>query len=271
VAAVLFSVGGLRAVRLRDVDAAWLQELLVRCADYFEMAQGEAPNEGTAARELADRPPGGKDEDSFTIGLADAGRLVGVASAFRHCRGPREWYLGLMVLDPDFRGDGLGAAFYGALENWAVGMGADKIMLAVLEVNARGAKFWQAQGFTVIRRHLEMRIGRLSHTVIEYEKFFAQECHMVKLLDDKELSHLPAGWQLAADKKSIAQKFEFKDFVTAWSFMTHVALLAEKADHHPEWSNVYNKVEIALNTHEAGGVTARDIALAKAIGGIKAG
>jgi 4a-hydroxytetrahydrobiopterin dehydratase len=173
-----------------------------------------------------------------------------------------------MLLDPPLRGAGLGAAFYGALENWAFGLGAHKVMLAVLEVNARGATFWQGRGFAIKRRHAAMRIGRLEHDVIEYEKLLGQERNMVKLLDEKELSSLPAGWELAADKKSIAQKFKFKDFVQAWSFMTHVALLAEKADHHPEWSNVYNKVDITLSTHEAGGVTARDIKLATAIGEI---
>jgi 4a-hydroxytetrahydrobiopterin dehydratase len=176
-----------------------------------------------------------------------------------------------MLLAPDFRGAGLGAAFYGALEEWAFGLGAETILLAVLEVNKRGAIFWQRLGFTAIRRHEAMRIGRLEHTIIEYEKILGKERRMVKLLDDKELLHLPAGWALAEDKKSISQKFKFKDFAAAWSFMTHVALLAEKADHHPEWSNVYNKVEIVLNTHEAGGVTERDIALAEAIGGIGRG
>ena len=57
----------------------------------------------------------------------------------------------------------------------------------------------------------------------------------------------------------------FRDFVEAFGFMTRVALLAEKADHHPEWSNVYNKVEILLTTHDAQGLSARDVALAKAI------
>jgi len=266
---MLFAVGRLRAVRLQAGDAAWLQDLLLRCADYFEMAEGEPPGADAAARELADRPPGGKDEDSFAIGLAEGGRLVGVAQACRHYRGPEEWYVGLLLLDPAVRGAGLGAAFYGALEDWAAGLGARKMMLAVLEVNERGARFWRAQGFSVKRRHMAMRIGRLSHTVIEYEKLLAEERDMVKLLDETELLALPAGWELAADKKSMSQKFKFKDFAEAWSFMTHVALLAEKADHHPEWSNVYNRVEIVLSTHEAGGVTARDVALARAIGAIK--
>jgi 4a-hydroxytetrahydrobiopterin dehydratase len=91
------------------------------------------------------------------------------------------------------------------------------------------------------------------------------EDNMVKLLDDAALQSPPGKWELAADKKSISQHFKFKSFKEAWSFMTHVALLAEKMDHHPEWSNVYNKVDITLSTHEAGGVTERDFALAKGI------
>jgi 4a-hydroxytetrahydrobiopterin dehydratase len=90
---------------------------------------------------------------------------------------------------------------------------------------------------------------------------------MVKKLTDSELKTLPGKWTLTEDKKSIHQSFKFKDFIEAWSFMTHVALLAEKMDHHPEWSNVYNKVEITLSTHEAGGLTELDVKLAEAIDG----
>jgi 4a-hydroxytetrahydrobiopterin dehydratase len=88
---------------------------------------------------------------------------------------------------------------------------------------------------------------------------------MPKLIADSELLNLPGEWKLAADKKSIHQSFKFKDFAEAWSFMTRIALLAEKMDHHPEWSNVYNKVEITLSTHDSGGVTEKDIALAEEI------
>jgi 4a-hydroxytetrahydrobiopterin dehydratase len=82
---------------------------------------------------------------------------------------------------------------------------------------------------------------------------------MPKLLNKAALQTLPEGWELAADGKSIRQSFRFKDFTEAFAFMTRIALLAEKADHHPDWSNAYNRVEISLSTHEAGGVTARDI------------
>ena len=79
------------------------------------------------------------------------------------------------------------------------------------------------------------------------------------LLNQDDLKNLPGKWTLAGDGKAIRQSFKFKTFAEAWSFMTHVALLAEKADHHPDWSNSYNKVEISLSTHDAGGLTERDI------------
>ena len=72
-------------------------------------------------------------------------------------------------------------------------------------------------------------------------------------------------WTLRADGLAIERNFEFKSFSQAWAFMSRVALLAEKHDHHPEWSNVYNRVAIALTTHEAGGLSERDAKLARAI------
>ncbi|MGE4481795.1 4a-hydroxytetrahydrobiopterin dehydratase [Acidocella sp.] len=75
----------------------------------------------------------------------------------------------------------------------------------------------------------------------------------------------PPGWQWAPDGKSITRTVTFKNFTEAFSFMTYVALLAEKADHHPDWSNTYNKVSISLSTHSAGAVTEKDMQLARAI------
>lgn len=73
------------------------------------------------------------------------------------------------------------------------------------------------------------------------------------------------GWTLGADGDRIEREFRFPDFVAAFGFMTRVALLAERADHHPEWSNVYNRVTIGLTTHDAGGLSERDVALAREI------
>lgn len=81
------------------------------------------------------------------------------------------------------------------------------------------------------------------------------------------LASLP-GWTLRDDGLAIARTFRFANFSEAFAFMTRVALLAETQDHHPEWFNVWNRVEITLTTHDAGGLSARDVRMAKAIDGL---
>jgi len=78
------------------------------------------------------------------------------------------------------------------------------------------------------------------------------------------LSEIP-GWREAAGRNAITRKFTFADFNEAFGFMARVALIAEKMDHHPEWLNVYRMVEVTLTTHDAGGLTIKDINLAKEI------
>jgi 4a-hydroxytetrahydrobiopterin dehydratase len=73
------------------------------------------------------------------------------------------------------------------------------------------------------------------------------------------------GWSEVKGRDAITRQFMFKDFNAAFGFMARAALIAEKLDHHPEWFNVYNKVEVTLATHDAGGVTERDIKLAEAM------
>jgi 4a-hydroxytetrahydrobiopterin dehydratase len=77
----------------------------------------------------------------------------------------------------------------------------------------------------------------------------------------KELS----SWREVQGRDAIARKFEFANFNEAFGFMTRAALLAEKMDHHPEWFNVYNRVEVTLSTHDAGGVTENDVKMARAM------
>jgi 4a-hydroxytetrahydrobiopterin dehydratase len=74
-----------------------------------------------------------------------------------------------------------------------------------------------------------------------------------------------AGWSEVEDRDAIRKSFTFPDFNAAFGFMARVALMAEKLDHHPEWFNVYNRVDVTLATHDAGGVTERDIKLARFI------
>jgi len=71
------------------------------------------------------------------------------------------------------------------------------------------------------------------------------------------------GWTYDAHARAIRRRFTFAHFAEAFAFMTRVALAAEKMDHHPDWSNSWNKVDVALSTHSAGGVTALDLALAR--------
>ena len=91
---------------------------------------------------------------------------------------------------------------------------------------------------------------------------------MIAPLDAAARTALPGTlpeWTLVQGRDAIRRQFRFADFSAAWAFMTRVALLAEKLDHHPEWSNVYNQVDVVLTTHDAGGLSARDVALAQAM------
>ncbi len=76
------------------------------------------------------------------------------------------------------------------------------------------------------------------------------------------LQDLP-GWSEAKGRDAICKSFQFKSFSEAWAWMSRVALFAEKTDHHPEWFNVYGRVEVTLSTHSAGGVTEKDMVLAR--------
>ena len=92
---------------------------------------------------------------------------------------------------------------------------------------------------------------------------------MARLKDDRisavaALAELP-GWAVVEGRDALTRSYRFKDFECAFGFMTRVALNAERLEHHPEWSNVYNRVDVVLATHDAGGVTSRDVTLAKAM------
>ena len=81
--------------------------------------------------------------------------------------------------------------------------------------------------------------------------------------NDELLSLLNNDWKIDDNRDAISKKFKFKSFIQAFSWMTSVALIAEKMDHHPEWANVYNTVEVTLTTHSVGGLTKLDLTLAR--------
>jgi len=90
----------------------------------------------------------------------------------------------------------------------------------------------------------------------------------MKKLEGNELKQAQAAlpdWRAVEGRDALAKSFAFKNFNQAFGFMARVALLAEKMDHHPEWFNVYNRVDVTLSTHDAGGVTENDIKMAEAM------
>ena len=95
---------------------------------------------------------------------------------------------------------------------------------------------------------------------------------MARLTEEERAQALAQldGWEWNAGRDAIERSFRFADFTAAFAFMTGVALAAERADHHPEWSNVWNRVDILLTTHSARGLTAKDVALAKRIDALAA-
>jgi 4a-hydroxytetrahydrobiopterin dehydratase len=100
-----------------------------------------------------------------------------------------------------------------------------------------------------------------------------QEIAMPTRLTDSERAALATtlpGWSLVAGRDAIERSLQFRDFSEAWGFMNRVALLAESQNHHPEWSNVWNRVRIELSTHDAGGLTDNDVKLARAINALLA-
>jgi 4a-hydroxytetrahydrobiopterin dehydratase len=94
-----------------------------------------------------------------------------------------------------------------------------------------------------------------------------------RLTSEERVSQLAElhGWQAVAGRDAIQRTFRFADFNEAFGFMARVAIKAQEMDHHPEWFNVYNRVEVTLSTHEANGLTSRDIALARFIDSIAPG
>jgi 4a-hydroxytetrahydrobiopterin dehydratase len=97
---------------------------------------------------------------------------------------------------------------------------------------------------------------------------------MAQKLDDAARKDLPTrlpGWRMVDGRDAISRTFTFPDFSAAFGFMTRAALAAERMNHHPEWFNVWNRVEVTLSTHDAGGLTERDVKLAEALDRIAGG
>lgn len=165
--AELFSAVGCRAAYLWPSDAAQIQALLERSADYSELVTGAPPGPSDGLSLLQDCPEGKTTDDKMVIGLfTDQDTLIGVLDAIRDYPNPRVWWLGLLLIAPDCRGKGLGQDAYRAFERWAGQQGARRIRVGVIEANQRAYRFWARMGFEPIERRPPRLFGNLAQVVI---------------------------------------------------------------------------------------------------------
>lgn len=157
-------VSGYRTRRLDLGDEGLLQRLYERCADYFLLVEGQPPAPSAGRDGFLDVPEGKTVQDKDMFGLFEAGGdLVGLLEGIRHYPDERTWWLGLLLLAPEERGAGLGDMFYAAFERWARVQGVQQVMLAVVEENEAGLRFWTRLGFEVVRKVARRPFGKKLH------------------------------------------------------------------------------------------------------------
>lgn len=154
-------------VELSEADAPEVAGLYSRCADYFELQDGEAPTLGDAVELFTDVPPGKAPRDQIVLGWKRGEELDAVAAILRDYPRDGIWYLGLMIVDPRLRNLGLGRSIYAAIEELAAARGAVEIRLAVLEANSAGERFWRSLGFAELRRVGPDRFKERLHRRVE--------------------------------------------------------------------------------------------------------
>ncbi len=151
---------------LKPDDAAVLQSLYEQCTEFALLTDGQPPSP-TAAREEFDALPDGKKiQDKYIFGLFDPQNdLIGMIESIRHYLDNQTWWLGLMMLSPEQRGQGLGTELYQAFENWVSAQGIKQVSLGVVEANELGLQFWRSLGFEVVRKTEPQQLGNKTHAV----------------------------------------------------------------------------------------------------------
>jgi RimJ/RimL family protein N-acetyltransferase len=157
---------GYLAKLLEKENAEMLQSLYEQCTEFALLIDGQPPSP-TSAREEFDSVPDGKTtQDKYIFGLFDPqNNLIGMLESIRHYPDARTWWLGLMMLSPDHRGQRLGTGFYQAFEDWVSVQEIKQVSLSVVEANEQGLKFWQSLGFEVIRKTEPRQFGNKTHAV----------------------------------------------------------------------------------------------------------
>jgi len=167
----VFQAADLTAERVADADVELFQPLLVRGQDFFHRCYGRPARPDEAKQMLLERPPGLKPEQGSLVALRDTvGQLVGILEAVSDFPAPDEWYLGLMLLAPEVRGQGRGEAIIRAYEDWLRGQGARLLRLGVAEPNPSALRFWTRMGFREEKWVGPLEQGLLTYRVLRMSK-----------------------------------------------------------------------------------------------------
>jgi RimJ/RimL family protein N-acetyltransferase len=162
----LFEVPGYRVKHVLPEDIDALQALLENSSDYSQLVTGLPPGPSAAYSLLTECPAGKTPDDKFVIGLSTERQdLIGVLDIIRDYPVQNDWWLGLL-LDPAYRGQGLGQRVFRAFEQWVRQHDARRICLGVVEQNQRAYRFWQTMGFEPVERRPAKQFGKAEHVVI---------------------------------------------------------------------------------------------------------
>ncbi|MDJ0571791.1 MAG: GNAT family N-acetyltransferase [Pleurocapsa sp. MO_192.B19] len=145
-------------------DAPVLQKLYEQCNDFALLTDGVAFSPTAACEEFDTVPEGKTPEDNYIFGLFERNHiLVGMIGSFKHYPDNQTWWLGMMMLAPIQRGQGLGTDFYRAFEHWLSAQGTQQISLCAIEANELGLRFWQKMGFKITRTISSRQFGIKTH------------------------------------------------------------------------------------------------------------
>ena len=147
----LFETSRARVLRLEEDDGDATQALFERCSDFFALVFGHPPGQAETQSHFTGLPEGRTYDDKFVAGIFVGDEMAGTLDAIRDHPHPGGWALGLLLLDPAHRGNGLGREVYEGFERWAAGFGAREIRIVVQQQNRRARAFWDGLGFAVER------------------------------------------------------------------------------------------------------------------------
>lgn len=160
------ALSGYEVEGLTEADAPRLMPLYQSCQEYVLLERGHVPDAGVVREEFQSFPPGRTGADKFVFGLKTAGgELVGMLACDRDYPQEKSWWIALLLIDPTVRGRGVAKILCNGFFAWLKTQGADRVELAVFAENERGLRFWEGQGFTLVRTAGPVVIGTKEHSL----------------------------------------------------------------------------------------------------------